>query len=114
MLFAWDWRNTCVVFEWWHIKTFPQFLLSFVVIVSLGALYEYLKDVVGEWEVNQLQSNRLKFKRSIFYGLQVFFSFWLMLVFMTYNGWLMIAVALGASVGNYFWGRSAGRSLACH
>lgn len=114
MLFTWDWKNTCVVFQWWHIKTYSHFLVSFVAIAALAASYEYLKEVIDRWEINVLQSSRIKVKRSLLYGVQVFFSFWLMLVFMTYNGWLMIAVALGASIGNYFWGKSASRSLACH
>jgi copper transporter 1 len=124
MIFTWDWRNVCVVFKWWHIRTFSDFLISFIAIVLLTAFYEYIKDVVESWELNyspsltsnigSVQVNRFKIKRALVYGLQVFFSFWLMLVFMTYNGWLMIAVALGAIIGNYLWGNSANRSLACH
>lgn len=124
MLFTWDWKNVCVVFKWWHIRTFTDFLISFVAIVALTSLYEYIKYVVENWEfsktptlagtTNNVQMNRYKIKRALVYGIQVFFSFWLMLVFMTYNGWLMIAVALGAAIGNYLWGTSATRTLACH
>lgn len=41
---------------------------------------------------------------------QVFISYCLMLIFMTYNIWLCIAVCLGAGLGYFFFGR--GRSLA--
>ncbi|KAI9027621.1 Ctr copper transporter [Phycomyces nitens] len=55
--------------------------------------------------------------RSSVYALLVAISFWLMLVFMTYNGYLMIAVVLGAGVGHYVFGKgylSASRSIQCH
>jgi len=53
--------------------------------------------------------------KATLYGLQVFYSFFIMLLFMTYNGWVMIAVAVGASVGYCLWGgASAAKSVACH
>ncbi|KAK6460527.1 Ctr copper transporter family-domain-containing protein [Scheffersomyces coipomensis] len=131
MLFTWDWQNTCVVFRWWHIKSFTGFILSFIAIVVITSGYEFLKSWFGQWQrsysntlsgsaVNTTGAaiNRFKLKRSLFYGIQVGYSFLLMLVFMTYNGWLMIAVAIGAAVGNFFWGgidvAAASRDLSCH
>ena len=35
--------DTCIVFPSWHIRTYPQFLLSFLAIVALGVLYEWLR-----------------------------------------------------------------------
>lgn len=55
--------------------------------------------------------------RSTLYAILVAISFWLMLVFMTYNGYLMIAVVLGAGVGHYVFGKgrlNASRSVQCH
>ena len=43
-------------------------------------------------------------QRGVLYGFQVIYSFWLMLVFMTYNGWYMLAVGVGAGLGNCIWG----------
>lgn len=127
MIFTWDWHNTCVVFEWWHIKTYAGFIASFFAIVALGVGYEYIKALFGNWErssiasgVSTSQQKRFKLYRGIIYGVQVFYSFWLMLVFMTYNGWLMIAVAMGAGIGNYICGGTGGstdaisRSMSCH
>jgi copper transporter 1 len=37
--------NTCIVFPQWHIKSNSSFVLSFLVIVALGVLYEYLREV---------------------------------------------------------------------
>ncbi|KAI8077825.1 Ctr copper transporter family-domain-containing protein [Halteromyces radiatus] len=55
--------------------------------------------------------------RSVMYAILMGISFWLMLVFMTYNGYLMIAIILGAGVGHYIFGQGnlpAARSISCH
>lgn len=37
------------------------------------------------------------------------------LLFMTYNGWVMISVAVGSAIGYIIWGGSeAAKSVACH
>ncbi|EMG45669.1 Copper transport protein, putative [Candida maltosa Xu316] len=130
MIFTWDWKNTCIVFKWWHIKTQTGFVLSLLSIVLLGALYEFIKKWFSVWErktmselaasnaLGSTQERNFKYKRGFVYGFQVLFSFWLMLVFMTYNGWYMLAVAVGAGLGNYLWGDScesgSSRTMACH
>ncbi|KAI9374768.1 Ctr copper transporter [Aspergillus egyptiacus] len=50
------------------------------------------------------------------YAVQVFYSFFIMLLFMTYNGFVMLAVAVGAFVGYLAFGEdmSASKSVACH
>ncbi|KAL5339221.1 Ctr copper transporter [Aspergillus crustosus] len=50
------------------------------------------------------------------YAVQVFYSFFIMLLFMTYNGFIMLAVAVGAFVGYLAFGEnmSATKSVACH
>ncbi|KAJ5124387.1 uncharacterized protein N7515_008212 [Penicillium bovifimosum] len=50
------------------------------------------------------------------YAIQVFYSFFIMLLFMTYNGPVMIAVAVGAFVGYLAFseGTPASKSVACH
>jgi hypothetical protein len=57
-----------------------------------------------------------KLVKGAFYGGQVFYSFFIMLLFMTYNGWVMIAVAVGAMLGYLVWGddEPSGKSVACH
>ncbi|KJA25938.1 hypothetical protein HYPSUDRAFT_52705 [Hypholoma sublateritium FD-334 SS-4] len=62
--------------------------------------------------------------RALVYGATVFFSFFLMLVFMTYNAYLIASVVVGATIGNYIFsstmsidsvlGSTAGSGLACH
>jgi copper transporter 1 len=49
------------------------------------------------------------------YAVQVFYSFFIMLLFMTYNGWIMLAVTVGAFIGYLVFGEStAAKSVACH
>lgn len=63
--------------------------------------------------------------RAGLYGASVFLSFFLMLVFMTYNAYLITATVLGAAVGHYVFGATinpdailgasgAGKGMACH
>lgn len=130
MLFTWDWKNTCVVYRWWHVKTFPQFLATLVAITIIAAGYEYTKYWFNKREANSaavapvLAANSsaptlrryAKWLKSLTYGFQVGYSFMLMLIFMTYNGWYMIATVVGAVLGHHFWGQDApqARTMACH
>ncbi|PNY27672.1 Copper transport protein CTR2, partial [Tolypocladium capitatum] len=54
--------------------------------------------------------------KAVLYGVQNFYAFMLMLVFMTYNGWVMVAVSLGAFFGYLVFGQttSATKHNACH
>lgn len=128
MLFTWDWKNTCIVFKWWHVRTFTDFVLTFITIAVLALGYELAKLWFSRWQKktlavpsasNSASLKQVRLKQSLFYGFQVGYSFMLMLVFMSYNGWFMIAVVLGAVVGNQLWNRDvfdneSNRSLACH
>ncbi|CUM63151.1 uncharacterized protein PRCAT00000718001 [Priceomyces carsonii] len=131
MVFTWNWRNTCVVFKWWRVSTVAGFIFSLLAIVAISASYEFLKYWGNKWEqsyVNTMSGaaantsaalvRRFKTKKALFYGLQVGYSFMLMLVFMTYSGWFMLAVVVGAVLGNYVWGLTsdiaASRPMACH
>jgi len=63
--------------------------------------------------------------RALLYGATVFLSFFLMLIFMTYNAYLIAAVVIGASLGHYIFGStinvnailadpSGSKGMACH
>ncbi|RXW20283.1 hypothetical protein EST38_g5584 [Candolleomyces aberdarensis] len=63
--------------------------------------------------------------RASIYGATVFISFFLMLVFMTYNAYLIAATVFGAALGHYIFGAtmnpdtilsdgSQGKGMACH
>ncbi|KAF8588668.1 Ctr-domain-containing protein [Ramaria rubella] len=63
--------------------------------------------------------------RAVLYGATVFLSFFLMLVFMTYNAYLILAVVMGAALGHFIFGgeidpnavlsgAAGGKGMACH
>ncbi|KAI8054161.1 Ctr copper transporter [Gilbertella persicaria] len=163
MLFNWQVKDICIVFEWWHIHTAVELLLSCIAVFMIAAGYEYLRVwssqldeqwsqaekkrlieqqtlMVGiegdEEETTPHPSNSVGYARkeclvknraaqrfgkqhivqSIFYALLVAISFWLMLVFMTYNGYLMIAIILGSGFGHLMFGRQSkmNRNIQCH
>ncbi|KAK2461080.1 hypothetical protein APHAL10511_006927 [Amanita phalloides] len=172
MLWNTEILNTCIIFPSWHITSYPSFVLSFIAIVLLGVLYEYLRIVQrrvdvhiaqvicyrtrdkgrarspirsgssspsGAGEDRQLLMGRQLFKpssiglpvplayrllRALIYGSTIFLSFFLMLVFMTYNAYLIFAVVLGAAMGHFkFQGTMNtdtiladhdGKGMACH
>ncbi|GFF37468.1 copper transport protein CTR2 [Aspergillus udagawae] len=60
--------------------------------------------------------SRGKITLAALYAVQVFYSFFIMLLFMTYNGFVMLAVAVGAFVGYLVFGdnQSAAKTVACH
>lgn len=77
------------------------------------------------------QEKKVRLVKAALYALQVFYSFFIMwvytgnssgaradhdrLLFMTYNGWVMLAVAVGAFVGYIGFGNSSPtKSVACH
>lgn len=35
--------DTCIVFRWWHVRSYPGFVLTIFIIALLGVLYEYLR-----------------------------------------------------------------------
>ncbi|KAI8138758.1 Ctr copper transporter [Fennellomyces sp. T-0311] len=141
MLFNWQVKDVCVVFEWWHIHTATGLFLSCLVIFGIAAGYEYLRAKSSAldqaWHIKKYDGSddegdgllsratvtppkltkRQELMRSVLYAILVAISFWLMLVFMTYNGYLMIAVVLGAGFGHYVFGQghlTASRSIQCH
>ncbi|KAI0391673.1 Ctr copper transporter family-domain-containing protein [Xylariaceae sp. FL0594] len=61
-------------------------------------------------------SQRARVLKAVLYGVQNFYAFMIMLLFMTYNGYVMIAVAVGAGVGYYAFGSHtrATKETACH
>ncbi|SMR51253.1 unnamed protein product [Zymoseptoria tritici ST99CH_1A5] len=64
---------------------------------------------------NPAKADEGRITKAAFYAVQVFYSFFIMLLFMTYNGWIMLAVGVGAFVGYLmFSGSAATKSAACH
>lgn len=112
-----------MVYKWWHVKTLPGFLGTLFSIMVISMFYEFSRDWISKWKIKNhpgvaatsRTKLQYKLKGSFLYGFQVGFSFMLMLVFMTYNGWYMLSVVVGAALGFYIWGDNAeNRSMLCH
>ena len=136
MLFNWDIFSVCVIFEWWKIDSLWGMFMTMLLIVFFSMMYERLrllgrtydlalaetalKKVAQREEEGGVRTIRFTHSqqmfRSLLYALQVFLAFMLMLVFMTYNGFLMIAVVVGSALGFYFFGNDlpVEKSSACH
>ncbi|GJN68591.1 Ctr copper transporter [Purpureocillium lilacinum] len=129
MLFTWDTTNLCIVFRQWHIRSTASLIVSLLAVVLLAMGYEALRSLSRAYEASlakrisamprQLQdetARRGHIVKAVLYALQNFYAFMLMLVFMTYNGWVMIAVSLGAFFGYLVFGQttSATKDNACH
>ncbi|OTA92032.1 hypothetical protein M434DRAFT_22079 [Hypoxylon sp. CO27-5] len=131
MLFTWDTTNLCIVFRQWHIRGTTSLVFSLLAIIAISAGYEALREGIRRYEswVAAKQDaaprrssqagaigRRAHIVKAVLYGVQNFYAFMIMLVFMTYNGFVMISVALGAGLGYYFFGShtKAVKETACH
>ena len=50
MIFTWDYKNLCIVFRWWHIRSFGGLLISIVAIIALCAGYEAVRSLSSRYE----------------------------------------------------------------
>jgi len=50
MIFTWDYKNLCIVFKWWHIRSFSGLLISLIAIVALCAGYEAVRSLANRYE----------------------------------------------------------------
>ncbi|GAB7354043.1 hypothetical protein MBLNU459_g4624t2 [Dothideomycetes sp. NU459] len=140
MLFTWDTNNLCIVFRSWRVTGTMSLIWSLFGVVLLTAGYELVREMSRRYEAGaqkeiQLPNNtaeesssllwpgrdasqaeqKSKIIKALFYAVQVFYSFFIMLLFMTYNGWIMLAVGVGAFVGYLVFGNAtATKSAACH
>ncbi|KAF2155921.1 Ctr copper transporter [Myriangium duriaei CBS 260.36] len=144
MLFTTSTKNLCIVFRSWRITGPLSLLFSLLAIVALGAGYEAVRaaarrydaavatrspnrpgdDVDGQERRSLLGSGaqalrgderRIRIIKALFYAVQVFYSFFIMLLFMTYQAHVMLAVAVGAFVGYLMFGEGpASKTAACH
>ncbi|RIA89868.1 Ctr copper transporter family-domain-containing protein [Glomus cerebriforme] len=146
MLFNWDSERLCIIFSWWRVNNIGFLILSCFIIAALAASFEFLRFILRKYDSSiyssshsQLQEGRdteeiqsqnndeiritfvQQLVRTLIHTFQVTLSFLLMLVFMTYNGFLMISVIVGAAIGYFFFAKHTisshdlgGRSITCH
>ncbi|KAF1946309.1 Ctr copper transporter [Clathrospora elynae] len=141
MLFTWDTTDLCIVFPSWHISGTGSLIFSLLAIVLLTAGYEAIREVSRRYEAHAAKAlegtrdesdesssllgpgrnagrnaeQQTKIVKAVLYAVQVFYSFFIMLLFMTYNGWVMLAVSVGAFVGYLMFSQSSStKTVACH
>ncbi|KAI2613630.1 Ctr copper transporter family protein [Hypoxylon fragiforme] len=131
MLFTWDTTNLCIVFRQWHVRGPTSLIFSLLAIIALCAGYEALREAIRRYEQSIATKQDASLRRSgqadaigrrahlvksVLYGVQNFYAFMIMLLFMTYNGFVMLSVAIGAGLGYYFFGSrtKATKETACH
>lgn len=114
MLFTLDPNNLCVVFKWWHVRNYLDLLLTIIAIIILSAGYEFVRYRIRILESASIIETDPRATRALGYAFLVGYSYFLMLIFMTYNFWAMISVCIGAFLGHYLWGDKSARQLSCH
>ncbi|KAI6827713.1 hypothetical protein KC340_g5428 [Hortaea werneckii] len=128
MLFTWDTNNLCIVFSQWRVTGTFSLVISILAVMALTAGYEAIRETSRNYEARQAEriessprntaeaeEKKGKVVKAALYGIQVFYSFFIMLLFMTYNGWIMLAVGFGAFFGYLIFGQaSIDKSAACH
>ncbi|KXX82032.1 Copper transport protein CTR2 [Madurella mycetomatis] len=129
MLFTWSTDNLCIVFRQWQITSTMSLIISLIAIVAICAGYEAVREGIRQYEAAMSKraetaprqtrdevTRRAHVIKAVLYGVQNFYAFMIMLIFMTYNGWVMIAVSVGAGLGYLlFGGRTpATKETACH
>ncbi|KAJ1733067.1 copper transpport protein [Coemansia biformis] len=140
MSLNWSTDNVCVLFDFWRINSGTSLAFSWVAVFLLGYLYELSRARVRRWELALAREGApgahaapgtplvadggsggarmcTRWKRALFYGLLVAYSYSLMLIFMTYNGFLILAVIGGAVAGHYAYSTDvlgAVRGASCH
>ncbi|EXJ69124.1 uncharacterized protein A1O5_08059 [Cladophialophora psammophila CBS 110553] len=142
MLFNWQVKGLCIVFESWRVTGPMSLLLSLAAIALLTAGYECVREISRRYD-ERFNARMNAFNTSLpaesssllagsesregagrqgtivragLYALQVFYSFFIMLLFMTYNGFVMGAVAVGAFIGYVAFSNktSPTKAAACH
>ncbi|KAJ2369483.1 copper transpport protein [Coemansia sp. RSA 2610] len=128
MALNWSTDNVCVLFDFWRVTSTLSLVLTCAAVFALGYGYELSRARVRAWELADAGlaradtplvggGRRRRWTRSVLYAALVGYSYALMLIFMTYNGFLMLAVVAGAAVGHYAFSTDAAgnvRGANCH
>ncbi|ODV89082.1 hypothetical protein CANCADRAFT_28186, partial [Tortispora caseinolytica NRRL Y-17796] len=120
MTFNWEYKNLCIVFKWWKIRTMQDLVVTCGLIVLLTAFYEKIRNSAVQGRnyagspLLTLVRPRSKIYNSLMYTVQVVYSMFIMLIFMTYNGYCIASIAVGAFFGHLVWGNDPARDLNCH
>lgn len=106
--------QTFVIFREWKVTSIRDIGGSFLAVLALAVLYECVKGVhiksrQNNWELTEKTFNiavkKLHLIRQLaktcLFVVELSFAYFLMLIAMTYNTWLFVAVVIGRGMGYY-------------
>ncbi|CAD1471484.1 unnamed protein product, partial [Heterotrigona itama] len=98
-----------ILFRQWYSKDSAGIVASMIGIILLTTIYEGIKSY------RELLFSTMHVLQTVVHVIQLVIGYFLMLIFMTYNVWLCIAVALGAALGYWMfsWEKSSGNNIDC-
>ncbi|KAK9671325.1 hypothetical protein RND81_01G199700 [Saponaria officinalis] len=119
MTFYWGTKVT-ILFNWWKIESWPSYTISLLVCFIIAAFYQFMEDrrlsflAMGIKPEARPSINTpfiprtgprvtrpARFATSVLFGVNSFIAYMLMLVVMSFNWGVLIAIVLGFCVG-YF------------
>ncbi|KAF8595802.1 hypothetical protein BDV93DRAFT_456086, partial [Ceratobasidium sp. AG-I] len=121
----WNWQtiDSCFVSEQWHVHSNVGFAFSvigvFLIVCAIEAARRSARDYdrmlitqrkimldsklpVDSWALHPTRKEQLV--RGVFYGVQFSAAYMLMLIAMSYNGFVLFAIFLGGTVGYVLFG----------
>ncbi|WRT64962.1 uncharacterized protein IL334_001903 [Kwoniella shivajii] len=117
MLWNWDVMNTCFLSSGWHITTRGAFAASCIGIIFIAILLELLRRVSRDydrWILRQLSTVTMKnyrprratplqqLIRSLLHVAVFGVAYLLMLLAMSYNGYIIFSILMGTGIGKFF------------
>ncbi|XP_043260599.1 high affinity copper uptake protein 1-like isoform X1 [Colletes gigas] len=122
-------ENEVILFDEWNVVDWQGIGWSMVGIILLTSIYEGIKSYREHlyvhtpclWRNKEDRSrtallfSKIHLLQTIVHVVQTVIGYFLMLIFMTYNVWLCLAVALGAALGYWLfaWEKSTGDNIEC-
>ncbi|KAI8873913.1 hypothetical protein GQ42DRAFT_160173 [Ramicandelaber brevisporus] len=128
MLWNWDMTNRCFIFSTWQTTSKGWQAGTWLIIFFTCVVYQLAKNRLERWEamtfsqpaagscigsekngfseenggslpVYKKSAHWQKWLSALLTGIQMFFSYMIMLLTMYYNGWIILAVVLGLAFG---------------
>lgn len=50
MLFTWNTKDLCIVFEWWRVSSTLSLIVSLITVIAVVAGYEALREGIRRYE----------------------------------------------------------------
>ncbi|KAK9759606.1 copper transpport protein [Basidiobolus ranarum] len=136
MVFTWDYSNMCLVFDNWQVRSSGGLVAACIVTFAIAVAYELIRWGIRVTDRRIFKNEKAlkdsshkngffvytvpwvkQILRALLYAIQVLISFFLMLIIMSYNGYIMFSLVLGAFVGFLLFCRDGihgSQSAGCH